>query len=57
MTEVIKQNLLIAQHRMKQQAGKHHQERQFSVGDWVYLKLQPYIQQSVAKKIKSEARF
>jgi hypothetical protein len=27
---------------MKNQADKHRSEREFSVGDWVYLKLQPY---------------
>lgn len=35
---------------MKQQADKHHQERSFEVGDWVYLKLQPYAQLSVARR-------
>jgi hypothetical protein len=38
---------------MKQQADKHHQERQFSVGDWV----QPYIQQSVAKRSSQKLSF
>lgn len=50
MTQVIKHNLLRAQQRMKHQADKHRQERQFSVGDWIYLKLQPYVQHSVAKR-------
>jgi hypothetical protein len=47
MTQAIQQHLLRAQQRMKHQADKHRQEREFSVGDWVYLKLQPHIQQSV----------
>ena len=47
MCEVIRQHLLRAQQRMKHQADKHRSERTFQVGDLVYLKLQPYIQQSV----------
>jgi hypothetical protein len=41
-TQVIKDNLLKAQARIKQQADRHRSEREFSVGDMVYLKLQPY---------------
>jgi hypothetical protein len=52
MLRVVKQNLLCAQ-RMKHQADKGCSYREFSVGDFVYvklqyLKLQPYIQGSVA---------
>jgi hypothetical protein len=43
MQSVAKQHLLHAQDRMKRQADKHRSERQFQVGDFVYLKLQPYI--------------
>jgi hypothetical protein len=39
MLQVIKHNLLRAQQRMKYQTDKHRQEREFAVGDWVYLKL------------------
>jgi hypothetical protein len=35
---------------MKHQADKHRSEREFNVGDWVYLKLQPYAQMSVAPR-------
>ena len=45
--EVLKQNLIIAQERMNFQADKHRSERSFEVGDWVYLRLQPYRQQSL----------
>jgi hypothetical protein len=48
MTQVIQDNLHCAQQRMKHQADKHRLEREFMVGDWVYLKLQPYIQRFVA---------
>ena len=41
-----------AQGRMKTQADKHRQERSFAVGDWVFLRLQPYRQQSLAYKGK-----
>lgn len=50
MSTVIKHNLTRAQRRMKHQADKYRQEGQFAVGDWVYLKLQPYIQRSVAQR-------
>ena len=33
---------------MKRQADKHRSERHFAVGDWVFLKLQPYVQSSLA---------
>jgi hypothetical protein len=35
---------------MKIQADKKRSERQFEIGDQVYLKLQPFIQQSVATR-------
>ncbi|XP_031108696.1 uncharacterized protein LOC116013188 [Ipomoea triloba] len=45
---VLKDNLRLAQHIMKQQADKRRSERVLQVGDWVYLKVQPYRQVSVA---------
>ncbi|GJW38191.1 ty3-gypsy retrotransposon protein [Tanacetum coccineum] len=45
--QLLKDNLLKAQNRMKVQADKHRSERVFQVGDWVFLKLQPYRQQSL----------
>lgn len=42
--KMLKENLAKAQHRMKQQADQHRSERAFQVGDWVFLRLQPYRQ-------------
>lgn len=39
---ILKQNLCKAQNRMKQAADTKRSDRQFEVGDWVYLKLHPY---------------
>lgn len=39
-------HLLRAQHRMRQNADLHRIERSFEIGDYVYVKLQPYRQQS-----------
>lgn len=41
-------NLSLARQRMKSRAGLKHREVSFEVGDYVYLKLQPYRQTSVA---------
>lgn len=49
MNEVLHQQLTRAQQRMKHQVDKRRSERQFAVGDSVYLKLQPFAQMSVAR--------
>ena len=36
--ELLKDNLTLAQNRMKQQADQHRSERRFEVGDWVFLR-------------------
>ena len=48
MLLLLKFHLMCAQHRMKQQADEHRSERSFEIGDFVYVKLQPYRQQSIA---------
>jgi hypothetical protein len=40
--QILKDNLTMAQNHMKQQADQHRSERSFEVGDWVFLRLQPY---------------
>ena len=40
--KLLKDNLVLVQNMMKQQAYKHHTEREFEVGDWVFLWIQPY---------------
>ena len=37
---------------MKQQADQHRSERSFEVGDWVFLRLQPYKQMSLKQAKK-----
>jgi hypothetical protein len=48
MLRAVQQHLLRAQQRMKNQADKHRSEREYQVGDMVYLKLQPYVHTYVA---------
>jgi hypothetical protein len=43
--------------RMKHQADKGHSERQFSVGDLVFLKLQPYVQSSLASRANQKLSY
>ena len=49
--ELLKYHLTRAQHRMKVQADQHRSDKQLEVGDWVYVKLQPYRQHSVALRL------
>ena len=50
--QLLKNHLNLAQNRMKQQARQHRSERSFDVGDWVFLRLQPYKQMSFKKAKK-----
>jgi hypothetical protein len=48
--KLIQAQLTRAQQRMKCQADKHRSEREFQVGDLVYLEVQPYVQVSLAPR-------
>jgi hypothetical protein len=37
--KLLKNNLVMAKNKIKQQVDKHHSEREFEVGDWVFLRL------------------
>nr|XP_028945303.1 uncharacterized protein LOC114819816 [Malus domestica] len=50
LLRLLRTNLQMAQNKMRQVYDQKRTEREFSVGDWVYLKLQPYRQQSVATR-------
>jgi hypothetical protein len=42
---------------MKRQEDKHRPEREFQVGGWVYIKLQPHVQQSVQRCVNHKLSF
>ena len=46
----LKDNLSLAQQRMKFFADQRRREVQFELGDWVFLKFQPYRMRSLARK-------
>lgn len=59
MMQNLRENLLSAQDRMKIYADRGRVDRQFEVGDEVYLKLQPYRQNSVQlhRNLKLASRY
>ncbi|CAN6249028.1 unnamed protein product [Urochloa humidicola] len=57
MTMLVQQHLNRAQQRMKSQADKNRTERSFAVGESVYLKLQPYVQSSLAPRANQKLAF
>lgn len=50
MIQVLRNNLQQAQQRMRAQADGHRRDVTFQVDDWVFLRLQPYRQSSVAHR-------
>lgn len=57
--QALKEHLVQAQIRMKEFADRHRTEREFNIGDLVYLKLQPYRQNTVElrRKLKLASKF
>ena len=56
---LLKEALIQAQSRMKFYADSKRTEREFTVGDWVYLRLQPYRQatEALCRNLKLAPRF
>ena len=57
MTELIQQHLARAKERMKRHADKNRTERQFQEGDLVFVKLQPYVQSTLASRSNQKLSF
>jgi len=57
MQQLIHQHLLCAQHKMKLQASKNCSFCSFQIGDSVYVKVQPYVQTSLANRSSNKLSF
>jgi hypothetical protein len=57
MTALTKQHLGRASLQMKQQANKGWTERESAVGDLVFLRIQPYVQSSLAPRANKKLAF
>ena len=50
LLDLLKQNLVVAQAKMKTQADEHRFDKSFQVGEWVFLRLETYRQLSLNSK-------
>jgi hypothetical protein len=57
MDELISQHLARARLRMKNQANKRCSDKQFAVGDMVYMKLESYVQSSILAHANQKLSF
>lgn len=57
LTQLIQQQLNHAQQRMKHQSDKNRSEREFQVRDFVFLRLQPHVQSSLAVRGNQKLSF
>jgi len=57
MQSLVRQHLIRAQHKMKNQADRHRTPISFQPGDSVYLKAQPYVQTSLAPRSSNKLAF
>lgn len=57
MDQLLQHHLHHAKHRLKKQADQPRSERHFDVGDMVFLKLQPYVQSSLAPRSHQKLAF
>lgn len=55
--QLVQQHLLRAQRKMKLQADKKLSFRSFQIGDSVYVKIQPYVQTSLANRSSNKLSF
>ena len=57
INRLLQQHLYRARNRMKMQTDKHRSDHSFAVGDFVFLKLQPYVQSSLAPRANAKLAF
>jgi hypothetical protein len=57
MEQLLQQQLIRVQIRQKHQADKLRTERQFQVGQLVFVKLQPYVQASLAQRVNQKLAY
>ena len=57
MVTLLQYKLLMAQQRQKDQADKNRIEREFTIGDSIFVKLKPYIQSSVTTRVCQKLSF
>ncbi|KAJ9564989.1 hypothetical protein OSB04_000955 [Centaurea solstitialis] len=50
----LKHHLLRAQQQMKKYADQKRKDQEFQVGEWVFLKLRPHRQQTIARRINQK---